>query len=325
MVAVRKSKVPHHYIQTMYTQRYPPIPIPSFNWGTEDKFAELSRFRRECRYQFDGPYASLSEPERNMFVLIWMGDEGQRLHEAANMKTDDKTPLSSTWTLFETLFTYKTNPRVFRDKRFTILKVPVESMNSYISRCRQHTECKYTDADDQLVDQIISGLRDDVLRGKLFDDKSIDLVKCIEMCLSHEKLLADRRFYPMINTYDTPTQGNIMTVQQSDPCLNCGKNHDIRPALGSRCSSCERLNHWTNQYFQCSTAPLATHALTMGTRVSYNDSLDEVFIRLTITQYRNNSINLRAKVGVQGHSSSRLTYYSIWYTVYRLIYIYIIH
>ena len=275
----------------MNTHRYA-IPTPSFNWQADDKLAELSRFKRECGYHFGGPYISLSEPERNMFVLIWMGSEGQKLHEEAKTKADDKTPLTSTWALFEESFTPKTNPRIFRDKRFTILKVPDESMKSYIYRCRQHiTKCKYTDADDQLVDQIILGLRDDVLRGKLFDDKSIDLKKCTEICLSHEDLLADRRLYR--TTCDTSTQGHIMTVQKHDPCRNCGKNHDICPAIGSRCSSCGRLNHWAKQCFRRSTTPLATHALTMGTRVSSNDTRDEVFIILDIA---NDHIKIKAKV-----------------------------
>ena len=154
----------------------------------------------------------------------------------------------------------ETNPRIFRDKRFTIQKMPEESMNSYISNCRQHiSKCRYTDADDQLVDLIISGLRDDCLRGKLFEDVSIDFVKCIEICLCHEHLLADRRLHRTIVTCDTSNQGHIVTFRRSDPCRNCGKNHDICPAIGSRCSSCARLNHWANQCFRGGGYDLSLH------------------------------------------------------------------
>ena len=158
-----------------------------------------------------------------------MGNDGQRLHEAANIETDDKTHLYSIWTLFETLFTSETNPRIFSHTVY-YTGGPRESMNSYISRCRQHiTECSYTDADDQLVDLIISGLRDNVIRGKLFDGKPTDLVKCIEMCLSHEHLyrldniswqtvIPDDKYVRQVNARSCMIwQGQIMAVQWPEP------------------------------------------------------------------------------------------------------------
>ena len=56
-----------------------------------------------------------------------MGDEGQRLYEESSSKQDDK--MTSTWTFFEGIVESHINPRIFLDKRHTILKERHESID----------------------------------------------------------------------------------------------------------------------------------------------------------------------------------------------------
>ena len=72
---------------------YIPTTIPTCNWNTEHKQTELNTFNNACTYQLVQLYASLLEIKKNMFVLLWMGDEGQILYEDSFPKQDDKSPL----------------------------------------------------------------------------------------------------------------------------------------------------------------------------------------------------------------------------------------
>ena len=106
--------------------------------------------------------------------------------------------MTSTWTFFEGMFESNITPRIFLDKRHTILKERHESVDRYIRRCRKYILlCKYNVPADNLVDQIIFGLQDDPLGEKLLDRKYLNLNYCIAMikCQPHEHLISDRRSY----------------------------------------------------------------------------------------------------------------------------------
>ena len=81
------------------------IPNPSFDWNNEDRLDELKTFKRTCKYLLAGPYLKLSEHEKSMFVLIWLGKQGQKLHEELVENTGDKKPLDILWTFLETQLT----------------------------------------------------------------------------------------------------------------------------------------------------------------------------------------------------------------------------
>ena len=275
------------------------IPNPSFDWNNEDKLDELKTFKRTCKYLLAGHYLKLSEHEKSIFVLIWLGKQGQKLHEELVENTDDKNSLDTLWTFLETQLTPTTNPRIFRDKRYSVVKGLDESMPDYIKRCRTMiVRCKYSDSDDQLIDQIIHGLTDNDVRFILLDDRNITFTTCLKACSEYENKQNDRKLYRTVQNIDALQLGKNTRDNKNTPrltytkCNYCGLNHEICPALGVICNTCGRRNHWSSVCNRVSV-PKTAHAISTGTRVSSDDTRDEVFISLSIY---NDPLIIKAKV-----------------------------
>ena len=213
-------------------------PTPTYDWSAEDQVEQLSMFRRTCECIFGGPLYTLSEEVRANYALVWLGPKGQSI---TTIKKEDKTPLDTLWSAISKHIIPKVNHRMIRDKRYTITREHDESMHEFIARCTRHINlCKYTDSEEQLIDQIIFGVHDDYLRRTLMENDSLNLNKCKQMCMEHETLLSNRNNIRQIDNIDTIAHANTIERPRPRPCPNCGQLHDRCPALGSVCRVCGR-------------------------------------------------------------------------------------
>ena len=168
-------------------------------------------------------------------------------------------------------------------------------MHEFITRCTRHINlCKYTDSEEQLIDQIIFGVHDDYLRRNLMENDSLNLNKCKQMCMEHETLLSNRNNIRQIDNIDTIAHANTIERPRPRPCPNCGQLHDRCPALGSVCRVCGRYNHWAACCRRQTHAPPTSNDTP---RMSRPDIRDEVFINL-VNNY-NTILTAKVDTGAQ--------------------------
>ena len=151
-----------------------------------------------------------------------------------------------------------------------------EAIDAYVAALKilQKT-CNFCDClkDSLLRDRIVFGVRDNGVRKRLLQERSLDLSRCIDICRTHEnttsqmKLITDtgeevhrveeRRHFTNKRqhgrgqfrqqkqertTFPTPTRPIVN-------CKFCGRQHERKkemcPAWGQVCSKCNKRNHFS--------------------------------------------------------------------------------
>ena len=158
-----------------------------------------------------------------------------------------------------------------------------ESVDSYLNSLKiLRKTCNFCDCmkDSLIRDRLVLGVLDERIRKRLFQERKIDLKKCIDICHSYENTsnqmkvisgkLEEVEVHKVMNkgnyrpsnkypkhkpkaNYHTnsgkfkPT-GNATTGSPALKCKFCGKMHprkkELCPAWGKRCSKCNAMNHF---------------------------------------------------------------------------------
>ena len=151
-----------------------------------------------------------------------------------------------------------------------------EAIDAYVDALKiLQKSCNFCDClkDSLLRDRIVFGVRDNGVRKRLLQERSLDLSRCIDICRTHEnttsqmKLVTDtgeevhrveeRRHFTNKRqrgrgqfrqqkqertTFPTPTRPIVN-------CEFCGRQHErkkeMRPAWGQICSKCNKRNHFS--------------------------------------------------------------------------------
>ena len=261
---------------------YPIFAQPTFNWIAQDRYEEVCKFKRTCTISFNGPVADLTPIKQASYVLLWLGEEGQEKHQYWPEIVKEACLIAHIWTQLFLSVGPSVSPLVHRLQLQESKQHTYEYICYFITRCRHLvSRCAYTSSKDALLDVLILSGISKAARDKLISSNVTTIDQALLIYQTDEA----------VNIYLTPLEPTINTVDKAPTkdtksCISCGRQHDTCPALGARCSNCGRFNHWSSM---CRTSR-KTHAINTISN-GYVDSRDEVFIRLTINQCRNNSIN----------------------------------
>ena len=108
---------------------------------------------------------------------------------------------------------------------------------------------------------------------------------------SHENLISDRRSYRITADCNKVYDIKMNTLS---PCVYRGLTHDICSVLGDLCNACGNQNHWSAVCRYRRHNAKIIQAISMGIRVSSDNTRDTVFTSLYI---HNDDIVIKAKVG----------------------------
>ena len=229
---------------------------PVMDWNADDLPDELDRFSQYCELVFHGPFSEKTEKERVAYLLLWIGRPGVEVYQ--NATWDSAADKHKVRKVFEKLDLYlqpKVNPRLARFQLQQFRQRSDESVDEFLTRCKQKTSrCKFrddTELKERLIEQIIIGTKHSRVQERLLEkgdsltlDQALDIARTYESTLQHMAQLAQ-----------TPERhnntGEVHAVSNSKPsslidCSKCGTKHRRGncPAYGSKCKRCGKPNHW---------------------------------------------------------------------------------
>ena len=142
------------------------MPIPAINWQSGNLPEALRKFKRTCKYIFNGPLAT--KAVKVQYIMLWAGEEGRDIRDGWALSEANSKILASHWTGFENNAKPKFSFRVSRFQLRAIKQVQNETTDVFVTRTRIiANDCEYTDKDEQLMDTLIAGLYSDSIRRKL--------------------------------------------------------------------------------------------------------------------------------------------------------------
>ena len=160
-----------------------------------------------------------------------------------------------------------------------------ETVGQYIQRLRTASDgCEFDkDLDNNIRDQLVSGIRSDKIRRKMLSADDLTLTKAEKMATQVETL--DMQYSQMsvggkilkVNQKSKPNQKDKpRTPPQSGTCTRCGREHgksDCR-AVGKECHKCGKMNHFSHMCRSSSQDTgndSASHSKSQGRRGGYSD------------------------------------------------------
>lgn len=219
------------------------INAPCMDWSSKDLPTEFKNFQQYSELIFSGPLNKKNEQEKCTYILLWMGQEGIRIHRSWG-KTFNTT--AELFEAFSKHFEPKTNFRLARFQLQKYRQEPAEAIDDFMSRCRiQAQKCKFEDAEleSRLIEQMIIGASSKKVQETLLSkDEKLKLGTALDIARTHEAMEADMRSLHGQSVNVDATKQHF----QGERCSFCGLKHPPRkcPAYGTKCRNCDRVNHW---------------------------------------------------------------------------------
>lgn len=219
---------------------------PCMDWTSKDLPTEFKNFEYYCELIFSGPLNKKSDQEKCTYILLWLGQEGIRLHKSWEKQL--KTP-AELFLAFSKHFEPKTNFRLARFQLQKFKQEQTETVDDFIAKCRiQARKCKFTEDElaSRLIEQLIIGTSSKKVQETLLakDDK-LTLNTALDIARTQEATQADMK---VLHGQTVNVDMTRQHIQKKKQCSYCGLNHPPRkcPAYGTKCKSCGIMNHWEN-------------------------------------------------------------------------------
>lgn len=125
-----------------------------------------------------------------------------------------------------------------------------ETIDAYVTALRKMAKtCNFgTNEERMLRDRIVLGVRDDLVRQKLLEDRHLTLTSCIEVCRAHESSHLQAK---AIVSGTGATVDRVMPMNKAGSslrkCKKCGRPHKPKetcPAKNAECRACHRKGHY---------------------------------------------------------------------------------
>lgn len=218
-------------------------------------YAVASRLQRE------------DDPEYRCAVfLATIGEDAFDIFDTFKFdNAEDSNNLEIVMSKFEEYFVGETH-EAYESYRFHLRRQePSESIEAYIAELRKLAKtCNFGPMEDRLIrDQVVVGVREDLLREKLLEDKGLTLDKCLQLGRAYEtakqqsKNIAAGTETPSVQSVQHRKYGAKMhkpnrEKEHSRPtvrkCTRCGKHevHDKKncPAKDAECRKCKKKGHY---------------------------------------------------------------------------------
>ena len=251
-----------------FTANLPPPSKLDFS-NRADLHQNWSRFKRQWRNY--AVASRLKEENKDFQVAVFMtciGDEGLDVFEGFRMSDEESQNLDQIIQAFETFCVGEVN-EVFQSYNFHLRSQKEgESVDAYITDLRQLArKCNFAEEDRMIRDRVVIGLRDDVTRQKLLEQKKLTLSQTVDICRAQEaaktqtqamstsctvdKLHASNHYsrkHQKPKRYTHEQQGSPGEKKEVIQCGRCGRSHRRGncPAFGAECYICKKKGHFSN-------------------------------------------------------------------------------
>ena len=207
--------------------------------------------------------AGIDDTKRQKALLLYIGGEQLRkIHKTLN---DNNEEYKDSKELLDTYFKPKKNKTFERNIFYCTEQLQSESISSYIIRLKTKAEtCDFDhyNADEAIVDQVISKCISTKLRRRLLRETDLDLDKLAK--IAHAAESAEHQANEIekneekINKISFENRKESMSRREVDMkdnkqkhCYGCGSNKHLHgspqcPALGKTCNSCKKPNHFSS-------------------------------------------------------------------------------
>ena len=172
------------------------IEPPRMNWLASDLPTEFRSFQQYCELIFSGPFADKAQSQRITYILIWIGQEGQRMYNTWDLSDAEKGNVDVIWNKFAALIEPKSNYRLNRFHLQKFKQTNTESVDEFMTRCKtQARKCRFrdvTETEERLIEQLIVGVRHAKVQEKLLSrDENLTFDAALDVVRTHEVTLAN--------------------------------------------------------------------------------------------------------------------------------------
>lgn len=238
------------------------------------------RWRQEIELYMELALTDRSDDTKVKLFLYVIGEKGREIYDTLDLDGEHRT-LTQVINAFENYCNPKKNETVERYKFFVRAQEENEPFDQFVTDLRVlATSCNFGQLKNSLLrDRIICGTKDSKLRQDLLKVPELDLEQCLRMCRAAELSKVRTKTLEASETLHTVSVGRgdkqkQGAVVQKIQCKYCGLTHerDKRkcPALGKKCVSCHKLNHFASQ---CKSAKKVVYTVEAEGR---DDEYDEI-------------------------------------------------
>ena len=193
-------------------------------------------------------------------LLSIIGPEAFDVYEGLQFTNDeDPDDIKLVIEKFEEFFVGETH-EAYESYRFHLRKQEhSENIETYITALRRLAKnCNFGELTNRMIrDQVVVGVKDDMLREKLLADKTLTLDKCLQIGRAHETSRQQTKSISTTNASATEPQINRVTgknkkypfkkKKQKKQCHRCGAEPHSRPAckaITHECEKCKIVGHY---------------------------------------------------------------------------------
>ena len=165
---------------------------PVMDWGSSDLPTAFKNFKDYSKLILDGPLKDKSDSDKVTYVLLWLGQEGLRIHGTWTLTEQQKNDLDHILDSFEKHFEPKSNYRICR---FNLQKYRQgeESVDQFMTKCKiQANKCKFRDPqefDERLIEQLIVGTKHTKVQERLLSKEEMTLDQAMNTARTFEATL----------------------------------------------------------------------------------------------------------------------------------------
>ena len=219
----------------------------SMEWNCPDKATAFAKFKLKCERLFNSYYKGCDEKEKVIYVLLWLGDEGDQIFQLfswTNAATDPHN-LGKVFEKFEKYFMPVTTHRLYRYQLMN-LKQGSQPVDAFVTDMKTLAQkCKFKDNEamnDRVLDQLIWGCSSHEAQKQLIGwDEKLKIDEAVSIIRTHEATKAQMQSLNNIapaavnainqsrrgrDSYQT--RGNAQRGQSNtrhkNECFHCGKS-----------------------------------------------------------------------------------------------------
>ena len=239
------------------------ITNPSIDWKAKNLTEEWRKFQQHCELMFNGPLKKTSKEERAAYLLIWVGTEGREIFNSWTITAEQGQDYVFLFDQFRRHSAPQTNTVFSRYVFQTRNQREDEPFSSFVTDLRVLVkDCKYEKADEMVRDKIVTGIKQDEIRGKLLTEgDDLTMTKAIQIATSYETTQAQLKSMKIDSKLELdaikksskkPYHNKKEKEEKKSLCKNCGTSHPVKqcPAFGKECNYCKKLHHYEDFCFK---------------------------------------------------------------------------
>lgn len=228
-------------------------------------FAEPNWPKWKCQYETFRLLTDLANKRGEIQVAslkYCLGPESEDVVKTFNLSAEDSKKYDVVLDKFDSYFTPRKNVLRLRRTFYRRIQRPQEDSEAYLRALFVAAEdCGFTDKEERIRDQFVSGLVNEDLAEKIemlyfTKDGNLSLSDAVEFSRTYNDVHLGRKLEreqaKLVEEVRAKGGNEVRLINRSnqfknDKCNYCGRSHEPRkcPAYGKKCNKCKRLNHFS--------------------------------------------------------------------------------